>query len=220
MSAMSAPLHVPSRRTASTFSNIKVAVFPAKLCRVGMRSILAKFLFSSSKINNCQLYIHVWVCPYPFIQATAFSGTSIKDRGNSQTVTAIYDGRRRRNHANWKVGKCRSLAKMVSFHPFNTGCILTISRIALALALSFCLPFFLAPCVLPGFLLPPPAFAARYSDDPTSAEANTIDVGGSPQCRHKFVNQHGLPPIVEAMVRLRATLTSRGYFQHVPRETC
>lgn len=70
------------------------------------------------------------------------------------------------------------------------------------------------------FLFAPPTFAARFSDVLTSAEANTIDVGGSPQCRHKFVNQHGLPPIVEAMVRLRATLTSRGYFQHVPRETC
>ena len=43
-------------------------------------------------------------------------------------------------------------------------------------------------------------------------------MGSSPQCRHKSRNQHGLPPIVEATVRLRATF--RGYFQHVPRETC
>lgn len=183
------------------------------------KQILAKFLFSSSKINNCQFKVYMYLLYLPaYFPAAAFSGTSIKDHGNSQSgKQQQYDGNRRRN--NGKVGRC--LAKIVSFHPFGTECILMKKTPSLSPQLLFAeFSRWKAPCVLPGFLLSPPAIAARFSDVPTSAEANTIDMGGSPQCRRKSRNQHGLPLIVEATVRLRATLTSRGYFQHVLRETC
>lgn len=84
--------------------------------------ILAKFLFSSSKMNNLPVYF----------QAAAFSG-------------------------NGKVGGC--LGKILSFHPFGTGCILMKKPHSLSPQLLFAFFFSLESTICSSWffcsLLPP-----------------------------------------------------------------
>lgn len=118
-----------------------------------------------------------------YFQAAAFSGTSIKDHGNSQSGNSnIRRESTAEQREGWQVPVPCQNSKFSSFwhgmysHDFTHS----LSPQLLFAVFSR----WKAPCVLPGFLFAPPTFAARLSDVPTSAEANTIDMGSSPQCRH------------------------------------
>lgn len=163
--------------------------------------ILAKSLFSSWKVNKCQFKVYTfifWICLYTS-RPRRFPVTGRLVGALPKILSFIPLAR----------DVCILMKKTHSLSPqLLFACFFSLESSHHVLSLVFCL------------LLPPSLLDFQMFQHRQRQTLSTWGVHRNAAINSEINTAYGLPPIVEAMVRLRATLTSRGYFQHVPRETC